>query len=251
MGNVIAFANQKGGVGKTTTTVTLGSYIAAMGKKVLLVDFDPQGNLSSSLAIRNKDVGVYEVITKTAMITDAIVSTHEENLFLLSSNTNLAGAPIELIEEKEREYFLKNEIQKVKEQYDYIFIDCPPSLDLLTVNGLVASDYVFVPLQCEYFALEGLTLLIKTINSVKKALNPNLEIGGIILTMYDSRTNLANDVAKEAVKYFKEKVFRTIIPRNVHLGEAPSHGLTIQHYKPGSSGAKAYEKLTQEVIARV
>jgi chromosome partitioning protein len=251
MGNVIAFANQKGGVGKTTTTVTLGSYIAEMGKKVLLIDFDPQGNLSSSLAIRNKDVGVYEVITKTASIEEAIVSTQEDNLFILSSNTNLAGAPIELIEEKEREYFLKKEVDKVKDQYDYIFIDCPPSLDLLTLNGLVAADYVFVPLQCEYFALEGLTLLIKTINSVKKTLNSSLEIGGIILTMYDSRTNLANDVAKEAVKYFKEKVFRTIIPRNIHMGEAPSHGLTIKHYKPGSSGAKAYEKLSQEVVARV
>jgi chromosome partitioning protein len=184
-------------------------------------------------------------------IEEAIVSTQEDNLFILSSNTNLAGAPIELIEEKEREYFLKKEVDKVKDQYDYIFIDCPPSLDLLTLNGLVAADYVFVPLQCEYFALEGLTLLIKTINSVKKTLNSSLEIGGIILTMYDSRTNLANDVAKEAVKYFKEKVFRTIIPRNIHMGEAPSHGLTIKHYKPGSSGAKAYEKLSQEVVARV
>ena len=251
MGKILVFANQKGGVGKTTTAATLGAYLAQHQKKVLLVDFDPQGNLTSSVGADKTLPGIYEVITGVKSLTDCVQTTAEPNLFVLGSNINLSGAGVELIGEKDRESFLKNALAPVKEAYDYIFIDSPPSLDLITINGLVAADGVFIPLQCEYFAMEGLSQLVKTIQAVQKGLNRNLEIAGIILTMYDSRTNLAQDVAREAVKYFKDKVFRTIIPRNVHLGEAPSHGLTINRYRPGSPGAKAYEKLAEEVLQRV
>lgn len=251
MGKIIVFANQKGGVGKTTTAVSLGAYLAQVGKKVLLVDFDPQGNLSSSVGADASKPGIYEVITNQVPATKALQVCGDSGLQVLASNINLSGAAVELINEKEREFFLRKNLQPLKENFDYIFIDSPPSLDLITINGLVAADFVFIPLQCEYFAMEGLTQLVKTIQAVQKNLNKQLEIGGIILTMYDSRTNLAQEVAKEAVKYFKDKVFRTIIPRNVHLGEAPSHGLTINKYRPGSPGAKAYEKLSEEVISRV
>lgn len=251
MGKIIVFANQKGGVGKTTTAVSLGAYLAQAGKKVLLVDFDPQGNLSSSVGADPGKPGIYEVITNQIPAVKAIQACTDSGLQVLASNINLSGAAVELIGESEREFFLRKNLQPLKEQFDFIFIDSPPSLDLITINGLVAADFVFIPLQCEYFAMEGLTQLVKTIQAVQKSLNKQLEIGGIILTMYDSRTNLAQEVAKEAVKYFKEKVFRTIIPRNVHLGEAPSHGLTINRYRPGSPGAKAYEKLAEEVIERV
>lgn len=251
MGKIIVFANQKGGVGKTTTAVSLGAYLAQAGKRVLLVDFDPQGNLSSSVGADPSKPGIYEVITNQVPALKAIQNCTDSTLQVLASNINLSGAAVELIGENEREFFLRKNLQPLKEHFDFIFIDSPPSLDLITINGLVAADFVFIPLQCEYFAMEGLTQLVKTIQAVQKSLNKQLEIGGIILTMYDSRTNLAQEVAKEAVKYFKEKVFRTIIPRNVHLGEAPSHGLTINQYRPGSPGAKAYEKLAEEVIERV
>jgi chromosome partitioning protein len=251
MGKILVFANQKGGVGKTTTAATLGAYLAQLGKKVLLVDFDPQGNLTSSVGADKSKPGIYEVITGTRSLEEAVQGTQEPGLFVLGSNINLSGASVELIGQEEREFFLKKALEPVKSSYDYIFIDSPPSLDLITINGLVAADGVFIPLQCEYFAMEGLSQLVKTIQAVQKSLNRDLEIAGIILTMYDSRTNLAQDVAREAVKYFKDKVFRTIIPRNVHLGEAPSHGLTINRYRPGSPGAKAYEKLAEEVVQRV
>jgi chromosome partitioning protein len=251
MGTIIAFANQKGGVGKTTTAASLGAFIAQRGKKVLLVDFDPQGNLSSTLGADRTKPGIYEVITGKCPVDSAIQPTAEPTLHLLASNIHLSGAAVELISMEGREAYLRNVLQPLKPRYDYIFIDSPPSLDLLTINGLTASDKVFIPLQCEYFAMEGLSQLVKTIQVVQKSLNRGLEIGGIILTMYDSRTNLAQEVAKEAVKYFKDKVFRTIIPRNVHLGEAPSHGLTINKYRPGSPGARAYEKLAEEVLHRV
>lgn len=251
MGTIIVFANQKGGVGKTTTAASLGAFIAQKGKKVLLVDFDPQGNLSSTVGADPAKPGIYEVITGKVAVGAALQATAEPTLSLLASNIHLSGAAVELINVAEREFYLRKVLEPLKAQYDFIFIDSPPSLDLITINGLTAADKVFIPLQCEYFAMEGLSQLVKTIQAVQKSLNRHLEIGGIILTMYDSRTNLAQDVAKEAVKYFKEKVFRTIIPRNVHLGEAPSHGLTINKYRPGSPGAKAYEKLADEVIHRV
>jgi len=251
MGTIIVFANQKGGVGKTTTAASLGAFIAQRGRKVLVVDFDPQGNLSSTLGADPAVPGIYEVVTGKVPVAAAIQKTAEGSLSLLASNIHLSGAAVELINVPEREFYLRKVLEPLKAQYDYIFIDSPPSLDLITINGLTAADKVFIPLQCEYFAMEGLSQLVKTIQAVQKSLNRGLEIGGIILTMYDSRTNLAQDVAKEAVKYFKEKVFRTIIPRNVHLGEAPSHGLTINRYRPGSPGAKAYEKLAEEVLSRV
>lgn len=250
MGTIIVFANQKGGVGKTTTAASLGAFIAQKGKRVLLVDFDPQGNLSSTVGADPEKPGIYEVITGQIPVEKALQTTSEATLFLLASNIHLSGAAVELISVPDREFYLRKVLEPLKASYDYIFIDSPPSLDLITINGLSAADKVFIPLQCEYFAMEGLSQLVKTIQAVQKSLNRGLEIGGIILTMYDSRTNLAQEVAKEAVKYFKEKVFRTIIPRNVHLGEAPSHQLTINKYRPGSPGAKAYEKLADEVIAR-
>lgn len=251
MGKIIAFANQKGGVGKTTTASSLGAFLASMGKKVLLVDFDPQGNLTSSVGGDKEYPGIYEVLTGQIAFEKALQETGAERLHLLSSNINLSGAAVELIQEEKREYFLKNVLEPLKSKYDLIFVDSPPSLDLLTLNSLTSADEVYIPLQCEYFALEGISQLVKTISQVQKGLNPALQIGGIILTMHDNRTNLAEQVAKEALRYFGSKVFKTIIPRNVHLGEAPSHGMTINQYKPNSLGALAYEKLAKEVLQRV
>lgn len=250
MGKVIVFANQKGGVGKTTTTVNLGAYLAQAGKKVLLVDFDPQGNLSSAVDADKTKPGIYEALTGKIPAKAAIQPAGDPNMTILTGNINLSGAAIELIQEEKREFFLRRVIEPLKGDYDYIFIDSPPSLDLITVNGLVAADEVYIPLQTEYFAMEGLSQLVKTIQMVKKNLNPPLQIGGIVLTMYDQRTNLAEAVAQEAKLYFKEKVFATLIPRNVNLSEAPSHGLTINKYRPGSLGAIAYEKLAKEVLER-
>ncbi len=251
MGKVIVFANQKGGVGKTTTAVNLGSYIAETGRKVLLIDFDPQGNLSSSLGLDKTGNGIYEVLSGKAQIADVVQKTPVENLFAIAANINLTGANVELVDQDDKEFFLKKAVDKISRQYDYIFIDSPPSLGILTLNGLVAADYVFIPLQCEYFALEGLTLLVQTVADIQKGLNKKLSIGGIIFTMYDIRTNLANEVVKNVTGYFKEKVFRTVIPRNVALSEAPSHGLPINKYKEESSGAKSYKHLAEEVITRV
>lgn len=251
MGKIIVFANQKGGVGKTTTAVSVGAFLAQMGKKVLLVDFDPQGNLSSSVSADTKKPGIYELVTGKSNLTSVLQKTFDSNLDILSSNINLSGAAVELISLEKREFYLKKVLEGIKNAYDYIFIDSPPSLDLLTINALVASNFVFIPLQCEYFAMEGLSQLVKTIQAVQKGLNSALEIGGIILTMHDRRTNLAQEVAKEAISYFGEKVFKTVIPRTVHLAEAPSHGMTINKYKPESPGALSYQKLAEEVISRV
>ena len=251
MGKVIVFANQKGGVGKTTTTANLGAYLAEAGKRVLLVDFDPQGNLSSSVGARVDKASIYDVVTKGVPVVEVIQETTVKNLFIVPSTIDLTGANVELIEEENREYFLKNALNKVRDAWDYILIDCPPSLGVLTVNGLTAADHVLVPLQCEYFALEGLTLLLQTIQRVQKALNPELSIGGIVFTMYDSRTKLANEVVQEVTNYFKDKVFRTIIPRNIRLSEAPSHGVPINQYNATCSGALSYKELAEEVIARV
>jgi len=250
MGIIIVFANQKGGVGKTTTAASLGAYIAQAGKKVLMVDFDPQGNLSTTLGADKAKPGIYEVITGQVNVAAALQQGAEPTMKVLASNIHLSGVSDAPTTEKEREFFLKKVLEPLRDNYEYIFIDSPPSLDVITLNGLAAADQVYIPLQCEYFAMEGLSQLVKTIQAVQKSVNKNLTIGGIILTMYDSRTNLAQEVAKEAVKYFKDKVFRTIIPRNVHLGEAPSHGLTINKYRPTSPGAKAYEKLASEVLRR-
>ena len=251
MGSVIVFANQKGGVGKTTSCVNIGAYMASSGKRVLLIDFDPQGNLSSSVGINGENAGIYEVISGSASLTDTVLSTPMENLSVVSSNINLTGANVELVDLDDREYYLKNAISHQKNAWDYILIDCPPSLGVLTVNGLAAAEHVLIPLQCEYFALEGLSLLLQTIQKVQTGVNRNLKIGGIFFTMYDARTRLAKEVVEEVSGYFKEKVFRTIVPRNVRLSEAPSHGVPIILYDPECIGALSYQKLTDEVMNRV
>ncbi len=247
----IVFANQKGGVGKTTTAVNVGAYLAEAGKKVLLIDFDPQGNLSSSVSADDSLPGIYEVISEKATLYEAVQSTPVENLFIVGSDINLTGASIELAKLEKNQFILKEHLDRAVHEWDFILIDCPPSLGLLTLNGLVASDYVLVPLQCEYFALEGLSMLLRTIHTIQKGLNTELELLGIAFTMFDSRTRLANEVVKDVTAYFKGKTFRSKIPRNVRLSEAPSHGLPIIKYDPKCAGAKAYKKLAKEVIERV
>ena len=251
MGKIIVFANQKGGVGKTTTAVNLGAYLAEMGRKVLLVDFDPQGNSSSNLGVRGGKSGVYEVISDQVPIREAIQKTAVAGLEVLSSDQNLTGATVELVGVEGKEYVLKEALQQVRGDYDFIFIDCPPSLGILTVNGLVAAESVIIPLQCEYFALEGLSLLVKTIERIRQGYNPQLKIGGILFTMYDIRTRLAHEVVQEVTGFFREKVFRTIIPRNVRLSEAPSFSQPISLYDPECLGAKSYRKLAEEVLENV
>ncbi len=250
-GKIIVFANQKGGVGKTTSAINIGAYMAQAKNRVLLIDFDPQGNLSSGAGADEELPGIYEVLSGDVSIEEATQPTAVENLFVISSDINLSGANIELANKKNREYFLKEAIQKEREKYDYILLDCPPSVGLLTINGLVAADYVVVPLQCEYFALEGLSMLLRTIKGIQHAFNPDLELGGIIFTMYDSRTRLSNDVVREATAYFQDKVFQSVIPRNVRLSEAPSHGQPISLYDASCIGAKSYKKLAEEVMNRV
>ncbi len=251
MGKIIVFANQKGGVGKTTTAVNLGAYLAEAGKRVLLVDFDPQSNSSSSVGARKDAPGIYDVIVGKVAPEQAIQQCGVANLSIIPSTIDLTGATVELVNEEKREYALRKAILPLAPRFDYIFIDCPPSLDLLTVNGLVAADSVIIPLQCEYFALEGLSKLLKTVNTVQKSLNSGLKIGGILFTMYDSRTRLAHDVVQEVTGYFKEKVFRTIIPRNVRLSEAPSYAKPISQYDPECIGARSYQKLAEEVLSNV
>ena len=250
-GKVIVFANQKGGVGKTTSAVNIGAFIAEAGKKVLLIDFDPQGNMSSSVGSDRNKPGIYEVITGKNTMEEVIQETTVRNLCVVSSDINLAGANIELISAEKREYYLKNAVDSAKNDWDFIFIDSPPSLGILTLNGLTAAQEVIIPMQCEYFALEGLTLLLKTIQQVQKTLNSGLVLGGIIFTMYDSRTRLAHEVIQEVTGYFKDKVFRTVIPRNVRLSEAPSHAVPINQYDTTCIGAMSYKKLAQEVLDRV
>lgn len=251
MGHIIVFANQKGGVGKTTTAVNVGAYLAAAGRGVLLVDFDPQGNLSSSVGISADEVGIYEAISDTRPIDEAIHETRQTGLSVIPSNINLTGANVELVDQEDRAYYLKRTLATIVDRFDYILVDCPPSLGILTINGLVAADSVMIPLQCEYFALEGLSLLLKTVKSVQAGLNPRLQILGIVFTMYDSRTRLAHEVVDEVTGYFKERVFRTIVPRNVRLSEAPSHSVPINQYDPGCLGALSYQKLAAEVMSRV
>ena len=250
MGLSIVFANQKGGVGKTTSAVNLGAYLARAGKRVLLVDFDPQGNLTSSIGAERDMPTAYELITGNASPAEVIQATGVEKLFIVPADVNLTGATVELVDEDRREFFLRKALDQVKHDYDYLLIDCPPSLGILTLNGLTAADKVFIPLQTEYFALEGLTQLMESIKLVQASSNPKLVIGGIFFTMYDSRTRLAQDVVQEVIGHFGTTVFRTIIPRNVRLSEAPSHGLPISEYDPSCLGAKSYEQLAQEVLTR-
>lgn len=249
MGKVICIFNQKGGVGKTTTTINLSAYLASMGKKILVVDIDPQGNTTSGLSI-NKDeleYSMYHVIMGLSPNL-AIKNTEIENLDIIPGTVELAGAEIELTAKISRETKVKEGLDKVKESYDYIFIDCPPSLGLLTINALTASDSVMIPIQCEFYALEGVGQLMKTIQLVKRSLNQDIEVQGVVMSMFDGRTNLSIEVVEEVKKYFKNKVYTTIIPRNVRLAEAPSHGVPIMLYDKFSRGAKAYEELAAEFL---
>jgi len=251
MGKTVVFANQKGGVGKTTTAVNLGACLAEAGRKVLLVDFDPQANSSSGVGADTTKPGIYELLASKADIQRAIQDTSVPGLRIIPSSIHLTGATVELVHAQERDFRLKNVLARIKPEFDYLFIDCPPSLGLLTVNGLAAADYVIIPLQCEYYAMEGLSMLLQTIKRVQGKLNSALQIGGILFTMYDTRTRLAHEVVSEVTGYFKEKVFRTIIPRNVRLSEAPSFGKPITQYDPQSIGALSYRKLAEEVLNHV
>lgn len=250
MPKIIAIANQKGGVGKTTTAVNLSSCLAYKGKKVLIVDIDPQGNTTSGLGIEKRSVGksVYDVLINEDSIQNVILDTPVENLEICPSNIKLAGAEVELVNLISRETRMKEALSPIKDLYDYIIIDCPPSLGLLTINSLTAANTILVPIQCEYYALEGLSQLMSTVKLVQKHLNPSLDVEGVVLTMFDARTNLSIQVVEEVKKYFKNKVYRTIIPRNVKLSEAPSFGLPIILYDPKSKGAECYLELAEEVI---
>ena len=249
MGKIISVANQKGGVGKTTTTVNLSTLLAKKGKKVLLIDTDPQGNATSGLGVTKElELSVYDVLVGDTTFIDKVEKTSIKNLHVCPSNISLAGAEVQLVSMMSREQRLKVKLDEIKDLYDFILIDCPPSLGLITLNAFTASDSVLIPVQCEYFALEGLGQLLNTVNLVKKHLNKGLEIEGALLTMYDARTNLSNQVVKEVKKYFEGKVYKTVIPRNVRLSEAPSYGMPISVYDSRSKGAKAYEKLAKEFL---
>lgn len=252
MGRIISVANQKGGVGKTTTTVNLGACLAYVGKKILLVDIDAQGNATSGVGIRKPDVSkdIYDVLVNEEPIKNAILPSSRENLDIVPATIQLAGAEIELTSMMARESRLKLALEEVKDDYDYIFIDCPPSLGHLTINAFTASDSILIPVQCEYYALEGLSQLLNTVRLVQKHFNPTLKIEGVLLTMYDARTNLGAEVVEEVRRYFQEKVYDTIIPRNIRLSEAPSHGLSIIDYDLRSKGAEVYQTLAKEVLAR-
>ena len=249
MGKIISVANQKGGVGKTTTTVNLCAILAKKNKKVLLIDADPQGNATSGLgAEKETEFSTYDVLVSDVEIKDAIQDTIIKNLKICPANMNLAGAEVELVSMMSREQRLKEKLELVKDEFDYILIDCPPSLGLITLNSFTASNSVLIPIQCEYFALEGLGQLLNTINLVKKHLNKDIKIEGALLTMYDIRTNLSNQVVKEVKRYFENKVYKTVIPRNVRLSEAPSYGMPITEYDPRSKGAKSYIKFAKEFL---
>ena len=252
MARVIAIANQKGGVGKTTTAINLSACLAEKNKKVLTVDIDPQGNTSSGLGIDKNELQntIYQMMIGLCTLEDCRIVNQYENLDILPSNVNLAGAEIELIGIDHREYILKKQLDRINKEYDFILIDCPPSLNTLTVNAMTAADTVLVPIQCEFYALEGLTQLIHTINLVKQRLNPSLEIEGVVFTMYDARTNLSLEVVENVKENLRQNIYKTIIPRNVRLAEAPSHGIPINIYDPKSAGAEGYRQLADEVIEK-
>jgi chromosome partitioning protein len=251
MGVTCVFVNQKGGVGKTTSAINIGAFLAETGKTILLVDFDPQGNLSCGIGAKPPEPGIYELLYGNTSMEAAIKKTAVNNLDVIPASTSLSGATVELIDQKEHNYFLKKTLAPVKDNYDYIFIDCPPSLGLLTMNGIAASDLILIPMQCEYFAMEGLRQLLITTKRVQENLNPLLKIGGIFFTMYDPRTRLANDVIKHVSATYKESVFNTIIPRNIRLSEAPSYSMPISVYDRQCSGARAYSAIAQELMSRI
>ena len=250
MGKIIAVFNQKGGVGKTTTNVNLSASLGKMGKKVLVLDLDPQGNTTSGYGIEKNEVEntIYEVMLEGVSIKDSIIKTEYENIDIVAAASDLAGAEIEISEIEKREFILKDAINKVKDEYDYVFIDCPPSLGMLTINCLTAVDSVLIPIQCEYYALEGVSQLMQTIKLVKSRLNPNIDIQGVVLSMFDGRANLSIQVVEEVKKYFKGSVYTTLIPRNVRLAEAPSHGMPAVYYDNKCKGAIAYLELAEEFI---
>ena len=250
MGRIIAIANQKGGLGKTTTAINLSASLASLGKKVLALDMDPQGNMTSGLSVIKDEVenSVYDLIIGNAGIEECICKDVFENLDVLPSNINLSAAEIELIGVDNKEYIIKNEIEKVKDNYEFIIIDCPPALSMLTINAMTTADSVLVPIQCEYYALEGLSQLIHTIELVQDRLNPTLEMEGVVFTMYDARTNLSLQVVENVKDNLEQNIYKTIIPRNIRLAEAPSYGLPINLYDPKSAGAESYLLLAEEVI---
>ena len=249
MGKIISIANQKGGVGKTTTAINLSTVLAKRGKRILLIDADPQGNATSGTGMnKNVELSTYDLLVGEEQVVDIIKKTKFKNLYICPANMNLAGAEVQLVSMMSREQRLKEKLDVVKDKFDFIFIDCPPSLGLITLNAFTASDTVLIPVQCEYYALEGLGQLMNTIELVKKHLNKNLDIEGAVLTMYDIRTNLSNQVVREIKKFFNDKVYRTVIPRNVRVSEAPSYGVPISVYDPKSKGAKSYEKFTREFL---
>lgn len=251
MGRIIAIANQKGGVGKTTTSTNLSACLAEAGKKVLVVDIDPQGNATSGLGVDKNGLEntIYEMFIGDCELKDCLLEDVLDNLSLLPSNVNLSGAEIDLIGIDKREFVLKEKIKEIRDDYDFIIIDCPPSLNMLTVNAMTTADSVLVPIQCEYYALEGLSQLVHTINLVKQRLNPDLEMEGVVFTMYDARTNLSLEVVENVKKNLQQNVYKTIIPRNIRLAEAPSHGMPINMYDSKSVGAESYRLLAQEVIS--
>ena len=252
MGRIIAIANQKGGVGKTTTAINLSASLAEKGRKVLAIDMDPQGNMSSGLGLDKNSIDgtIYDMIIGEADVEEVIHKNTIENLDILPSNVDLSAVEIEMIDVENKEFVVKNSIQKIRDNYDYVIIDCPPSLSLLTVNAMTTADSVLVPIQCEYYALEGLSQLIHTVELVKDRLNPILEIEGVVFTMYDARTNLSLQVVENVKDNLEQNIYKTIIPRNIRLAEAPSHGLPINIYDGKSSGADSYRQLAQEVINR-